>query len=331
PLPVQFPPITLEVPDALDRDDYILTSINEVGCGWCDGPYWSVILDRRGRVVWGTRTGFGEWTLFTRLAVDGDHVLYDVGYQERTPTATVVRTYLDREIETIETPGMHHGFVELPDHTIAWGHRETEEEAFESILERAPGSDSIREVWNCESWFVSRCHSNALEYDPVRDVYWFSLYSSSSLVEVDRTTGELLGYSELTGPRPDLGIEYRFDPPEAIFSWQHGPKVLDDGNLLISTDDADRRSTRVAEYTIDRERNVLTEVWSYDSGVKVWNKGDVLRTPEGTTMHALGTSSAIYEVSPEGEVLWRITVKSRHQVGRLERIDDLYALIAPAP
>lgn len=325
-LPGGFPPLELEVPDALGRDDYLLTSVNESGCGWCSGPYWTFLVDRAGRVVWATKTSFAEWTLFSQLSTTGDHVLYDVVRNDGASYA--VRTWLDRRIETIAMPGHHHGFVELPDGTLAWG-RWDAPSTVETIAERAPGSDEIRTVWGCTDWRqVEKCRSNALEYDPKRDVYWFSFYTQSSVAEIDRTTGTLLGYSDLRDVALDE-LEYTFDPPESTFRWQHAPRVLDNGNLLVSTDDQARTTTRVAEYAIDREEGRLTEVWSYDPGIKSNYNGDVLRTPGGTTLHALGAAGVIYEVTDQGEVVWRVAFPRGHQVGRMAIVDDLYSLVAP--
>lgn len=322
PLPKDFPPPTITVSDQLGRDDYVFSSVNERACGWCGGPYWSFIADREGRIVWASRSGPGEWTLFTQLSVNRDHVILDI---VGNPSAAI-RTYLDAPIETIEMPGHHHGFIELPDGTLAWG-QHLGSDFFESILEKAPGSDEIRTVWSCNSWReVQGCRSNALEYDPVRDVYWFSFYSNSSVAEINRTTGELVGFSDLQGSPP---LEYTFDPPDSAFTWQHGPRVLPNGNLLISNDDRARSTTKVSEYTLDRETRVFTEVWSYDPQVLAEFNGDVLRLDNGNTMHSLGAAGTIYEVDDAGTKMWEIAFGRGHQVARLDVIEDLYTLVAP--
>jgi len=326
PLPSAFPELTIEVPDALERSDYVLTSVNEEGCGWCSGPYWTFIADRQGEIVWATRTSVGEWTLFAQLSVGGDHLLYDI--VRTSGVSQAVRTYLDEPIEQIPMPGHHHGFVELPDGTLAWG-RHDNGTLIETIAERAPGSDAIRRVWGCADWpEVTSCRSNALEYDPERDVYWFSFYTLNAVAEIDRTTGELVGFSDLRRAEP-LDAEYRFDPTDSVFTWQHAPKVLPDGNLLISTDDTARSTTLVAEYALDRDEGVFTEVWSYDPGVRANFNGEVLRLPGGTTLHGLGAAGVLYEVTPEGEVVWRMSFERGHQLGRVAVIEDPYTLVAP--
>jgi len=327
PLPESFPELTIEIPDALGRDDYVFTSVNERSCGWCSGPYWSFITDREGRVVWATRTVGGEWTLFTQLAVTGDHLIYVI--IRTSGTSKAVRTYLDRELERIDMPGHHHGFIELPDGTLAWA-QHLSGSTSESIVERPPGSGAARVVWSCaDDPEIQNCRSNALEYDVDEDVYWFSSYTLNAMTEVDRSTGELLGYTDLRRPGPADATRYVFDPAESILTWQHGPRVLDDGNLLISTDDPQRSSTRVAEYEVDRDTGTFTEVWSYDPQTKSEFNGDVLRLPGGTTMHALGAAGIVYEVTRDGEEIWRMSFPIGHQVGRLAVVEDLYALVAP--
>ena len=326
PLPSSFPELTIDVTDQLEREDYLLTSVNERNCGWCSGPYWTIIIDRRGEILWATRTTVAEWTLFAQLSVSGDHLIYDV--IRRLDVSEAVRTYLDEPIESIGMPGHHHGFVELPDGTLAWARNETNS-VTETIAEKAPGSDVIRTVWDCGTWAAtSSCRSNALEYDPSRDTYWFSSYSLSSAAEIDRTTGDLVGYSDLTGSNG--AQEYTFSPPESIFTWQHGIRVLSGGNLLISTDDPQRRTTRVSEYTLDRDAGLLTEVWNFNPGIRAEYNGDVLRLPaNGNTMHAMGSAGIIYEVDNDGGVVWQLSFPDDHLVGRVTLLDDPYALLAP--
>lgn len=327
PLPSSFPVLTVEVPDALERDDYVLTSVNENDCGWCSGPYWTFITDRAGQVVWATRTQRSEWTLFAQISVTGDHLIYDV--VRTSDTSYAVRTYLDEPITTIDMPGHHHGFIELPDGTLAWA-RHQPGSVNETIAERAPGSDEIRTVWGCEDWpEVTGCRSNALEYDAERDEYWFSFYTLNAVVEVDRKTGDLLGFSDLRRPGEALDGEYLFDPTDSLFTWQHAPKVLPDGHLLISTDDVQRTTTKVAEYALDRDKGVFTEVWSFDPELRANYNGEVLRLANGDTMHGLGAAGVLYEVTPDGEVVWRMAFERGHQIGRVALVDDLYALVAP--
>lgn len=325
PLPKSFPPLKIDIEDDLRRDDYILTSVNERNCGWCSGPYWTFITNREGQVVWATRTGTGEWTLFSQVSVRGDHIIYDV----LSEPSFAVRTYLDESIEEIGMAGHHHGFIELPDGTLAWG--EHQSGAFtEQIVERAPGSDETRTVWSCSDWpQVQGCRSNALEYDAERDVYWFSFYTLNAVAEVDRSTGDLVGFSDLRRPGPQIANEYVFSPENSIFTWQHGPRVLPNGNMLISTDDTSRTTTKISEYELDRDSGVFTEVWSYDPGVLARFNGDVLRLENGNSMHGLGAAGIAYEVNDEGQEVWRMSFPDGHQVGRLAVIEDLYTLVAP--
>jgi hypothetical protein len=109
----------------LPEGKWLLTSVNSREGGWTTGDYWTVLLDRQGRLVWAQLTPGQAWTLFAQVAVTGDRLLWDEQTKWRSwddgLASKVHATWLDREIEVIDTPGLHHEFVQLPDGTLAWG------------------------------------------------------------------------------------------------------------------------------------------------------------------------------------------------------------------
>ena len=75
--------------------------------------------------MWAKPTPSDNWTLFVTIdPITRDHLLWDESEYWRlyddASGAKVHRSYLDADIETISTPGLHHTFVELPDGTLAW-------------------------------------------------------------------------------------------------------------------------------------------------------------------------------------------------------------------
>ncbi|MEN0063585.1 MAG: aryl-sulfate sulfotransferase [Myxococcota bacterium] len=336
-LPDTFPPHDVQVNDPegwAPNGQYYLTSINEASCGWCTGRFWTFIADRQGTVYWATRSPDNRQVLYVQISVaTGDHVLWDeVNWGSQGQGSLVHRTYLDEPIAIIETPGHHHAFLELPDGTLAWGDRTSTQG--EAIVELAPGETQPRTVWTCRDWFEGGCRSNSLYYDPAVDRYWFSFYTQSAVVEVDRATGETVWSSFFSSDTITNSEVYDFDPIETEFDWQHGVVHLDNGNLLISTDRiVDEKDgsvhTVLAEYEIDRKTGVLREVWNFDPGYDARFNGETRRYPNGNSMHVLGARSIAYEVDAKGTVVWQVAYPDGNMLNRLEFLDDLWGLMAP--
>jgi hypothetical protein len=237
----------------------------------------------------------------------------------------VHRTWLDREIEQTKTPGLHHAFVELPDHTLVWGSEF--HGGGEALVQKAPGQGDETVLWTClEDWpgVGKDCESNGVFYAAGTDTFLYSFFTNDAVVEVDRATGASLWWAgELDG-------SYAFDPADSAFAWQHGVSYTGDGHLLLSTHPSDStRTTLVREYEVDHEARTLRQVWSYDSGIYASTNGDAWRLANGNTLHLLGSAGEINEVTPEGGVVWHVTWGGTHLLGRGEFIEDLYSLVGP--
>jgi len=318
----------------IDTGTYFLTSINQEAVGWSGGTYWTFIIDRKGRVIWYQRTPEDHWTLYTQVAVTGDHLLIDEatywasGFDDGAGSR-VHRTYLDELIETIPTPGLHHAFVQLPDSTLTWGSQDHGNG--EALVEKAPGQVDDTVIWSCPGeWFVwGQCESNSMYYDPNRGgpegTYLYSFYTNSTLVELDRATGENLWWA---GEEPG---GYSFDPPNSEFSWQHGINWTPQGTLLVSTEGGDPTTTWVREYIVDDVTETLTEVWNFNAGVRADTNGDARRLANGNTLHVVGSASQIIEIDPSGIPVWRVEFEYDKLLGRGQFIEDLYTLMSPTP
>lgn len=335
-LPRNFPAPEVEIGDEskwVVGGNYLLTSINSHAGGWTGGSYYTFIVDRQGRIVWARLTPNENWTLYSQVALSGDHILWDEATKwsnwDDGAGSTVHRGYLDAEIEVIDTPGLHHAWVQLPDETLVWGSQD--HGGGEALVERGPTDDDERILWTCDDdWPGSqddgRCESNGIFYSPERDTFLYSFYTNNSLVEVDRQTGESVWWAGL------VAGGYQFRPPESQFSWQHGVSWTAAGTLLVSTyypGEGSRGTTAAVEYDVDKVAGTLTPVWVFDPGVHADTNGDAWRLENGNTLHVVGSSGNLYEVDPEGEVLWHLDFGGTHLLGRGEFIEDLYALVSP--
>jgi hypothetical protein len=73
---------------------------------------------------------------------------------EGLSSSSIHRTYLDEEIEEIDTPGLHHAFIELPGTTLVWGSQH--HGGGESLVERVPGQVGETVLWTCsDDWAPS--------------------------------------------------------------------------------------------------------------------------------------------------------------------------------
>jgi hypothetical protein len=306
---------------------YFLTSTNGTYDGYSD-TYWVVIVDRRGRLVWSKKAPDSHWVTAAQLSASGDHLLLDEATAwpdfDAGRGSTVHRTYLDEEIEEIRTPGLHHGFVELPDRTLAWG--SLGHGGGEALVEKAPGQLDETVRWTCADGdpdLGARCAANSLYFDATADSYLFSFYTDDTVAEIDRSTGETVWWTGATG-------SYEFYPRDAHFERQQGVSYTPSGTLLVSAEYGDPIHTWLLEYQVDPALGVLTLVWANDSGVRAWVNGQARRLTNGNTLHVVGSASAVREVAASGDEVWRLEFDDNQVLGGGQFIEDLYDLVKPA-
>jgi hypothetical protein len=147
--------------------------------------------------------------------------------------------------------------------------------------------------------------------------FWFD-----SITEIDLATRDVVRvFGHVNGA-------YAFDPPSSAFWYQHGPLILDDGRLLVSTH-LTRENTElvVREYEIDDAARTLRQVWSVGQGLgQTGNQmGEAHRLANGNTLHNFGTNAHLREFTPSGEVVWEVDWPTENTLGRSEPVRaDLY-------
>lgn len=325
--------LTVAAPDAwLPTGNYLLTSINQTSGGWRSGKYWTFIIDRQGRPVWAMLTPDSHWTLYAQVSVGRDTLLIDEATLwsdwDDGAGSMVHERYLDEEVLTIDTPGLHHAFVQLPDTTLAWGSQYHGNG--EVLVEKELTGGEEREIWAAEDdWTGERnTESNGLFYVEATDTYLYSFYTNNSLVEVDRQGGSSIWWAgEAAGG-------YAFVPASSQFSWQHGISYTDSGSLLVSSEyrgSNGQEETWLLEYEVDQEERTLTYIWGSSSDTLADTNGDAWRLDNGNTLHVVGAAGVVREVDADGEDVWRVDFNSERLLGRGELIEDLYTLAAPQP
>ena len=296
--------------------------------GWTGGNYYTMIFDREGRVVWAHLAPDEHWTLYTQVALTGDHILWDEATYWSDwgdgEGGKIHRWYLDAEISEIPTDGLHHAFVQMPPdgETLIWGSKYHARNT-EALVEMTEGETEATVLWTCaDDWpGVEDCESNCVYYSPERNSIFYSFYTNSSLVEIDYDTLETKWWAG------EVEDGYAFDPEDTQFYWQHGVTWTPDDTLLLSSTRGG--NTTLREYTIDEPGETLHEVWEYDSGSHADTNGDAWRLSNGNTLHVVGSASNVYEVQSDGTKVWEIDWGRSNLMGRGQFIEDLYDLVQP--
>jgi hypothetical protein len=322
-------------PDRASPEGFVLGSLNREDGGWINGTYYVFILDRRGRVVWLRETPDGHWSLYPRPSRDGTHLILDEStYWSDARDASgglLHRTTIDgASYASVEVPGLHHAWDELPDGTIVWG--SVQAMGAERIDARRPDGP-IETLWRSDEYFASLglityAESNSVQYDEVSDSILISFYTNNTVVEVDATTGEgRRMFGALAG-------SYAFVPPEAQFVWQHAANFTPDGTLLVSAHPPDGvEEQRAWEYRVNDGDGALELVWAYGEGTGLFARtaGEAFRLPNGNTLINYGASAQIREVTAGGDVVWDVDWDGERLIGHTTLLGDLYDFTGRGP
>lgn len=319
PLPTGLvnPSASTPLPDALEPGlVHALLSLSTP-----EDAIWKLVVDRQGRIVWAHESAGNTGSM--HVSVDGSHIIWD----ERGKRSDVHRMTLDGEIlETVELPGMHHSFTEAADRALVWGG--TDEDGDEVVRERA-ADGSVRELFDCTAWWQAHgatipCDGNAVTWLPEDDTIYFSSDNETTVVHLDRATGEVLAtFGTLDG-------SWSFAAGSSRFYKQHSPKRTPEGNLLVSSQLTGNDRTMVArEYSLDAEDEVLTEVWTCDpgSGIHADHGGETWRLDGGNTLLNYGPGASLREYTPDCALAWELTWPEETTLSRLTVLADLYALV----
>lgn len=315
--------------------NYLLTTINEENGGWTGGQYWVAIYDRMGQPVWALRVPDHHWSLSAQVSLDGDSILWDESTMwsdgDQGAGSEVHRTWLDREMWVLRTPGLHQPFVQLPDGRVAWASRSPDHGLGESIVEAHPDGPAPTVVWRCEGWSEAPaapadCAANSLAFHDGRGAYLVGLGYPNAIVEVDRAT------SAVTWWAGAVASGYRFSPTGAQFQHVHGASWTPGGNLLVSTElveVGDDPATVVREYSVSRISRSLSQVWSYEADEYATANSRAERLDNDNLLLTAGSASEVREVDSDGRTVWHLDFDGSRLLGRGSFIDDLYDLVSP--
>ncbi|MES2644146.1 MAG: aryl-sulfate sulfotransferase [Myxococcota bacterium] len=306
------------------------------------------VLDRRGRAVWTWPTTEAELVpLLTRarLSLDGEAILFNNAASGVGSPGDITRVSLDGS--TVETVGITEGHIDFVEYTpggyasLGWDLRVIDERKLvgDRLVERAPDGTE-REVWNVWDHFapdLSRTydhyyaadpdvedwtHINGVTYDPTEDVYYLTMSYQSTVLKIDRQTGEQLW--ALT----DTGVGDFANPGEDEFlELPHSVQPIDGGVLVFNRSNF-RQGTGCAsadEIALDEALGEASLQWHYASEtcLLIPYLGSAQRLPAGNTLVSWTNAGQLDEVTPDGVLTWRVNTALGAGVGFVTRVPTL--------
>lgn len=302
--------------------------------GGATGP---AIIDATGNFVWYYPDTRGLDVYRAHLSRDGASMLYNAGSVSGDPAedSVLVRVSLDGTSEVATpVPLLAHDFVELPDGTlsaIAVEYRDVDGSQVrgDKIVEVAPDGTQT-DVWSAWDCFdpavdigtdaeIGWTFANALDYEEADDAYYLSIRNFSSIVKIDRASGQcewVFGTTAAT-ITPAAGDD--------VFLHEHQFDVVDGGIVVFDNAGAGSVS-RVVEYSLDPTQPTADEIWSFypDPSIYTFVLGDVQRLDGGDTLVDFAVGGEIDRVTPAGEVTWRLNTALGYAFGFFEAEPDLY-------
>ena len=305
----------------------------------------ALVVDPDGDIVW-YHTDDRELDFYrVRLARDGKSILYNAASVSGDPAddSELVRVALDgSSTSSIAVPLLAHDFVEHADGTlgaIVVEYRDFEGKQLrgDKIVEVTKDGEqtTVWSAWDCfdpSQWQgddISHgwTFANALDYDPKEDAYYLGMRNFSSIVKIDRASGECEWVIGLSAPT----IE--FAPGSARFLHQHQFELRGDHLLVMDNDGNPGNSSRVIEYQIDFDAGVATEIWSYSANPTVYTfvLGEPVRMDDGSTFINWSAAGQMERVSEDGESLWKLNSGAGFAFGFHTSAPNLYPRDARTP
>ncbi len=299
---------------------------------------WLYIIDRQGRVVWYySDPSRNAASGFPRVARDGKYLIVE---QSRVgPQGRLLKMSLDREyFEAMDLP-IADAFDVTDDGSILY------DEGYSGELHELSADGEDRVLWHCGTELDLRpnCYTNTVNYNPFEDSILMSFPDSGAVVEIDRESGEMIGYYGNQDGAWDFAPPLENPPEQWGFGFQHFPNISPTGTLMVSShmpgyEDFEQTPTAnqhaFLEFAIDRENQTLTELWRYTEGPE-WPRarGMAMRLENGNTLANYGTGGVIREITPDKDTVFyvKFDIPSGNDaynklVGHNFFVADLYAL-----
>ncbi|MBX2803733.1 MAG: arylsulfotransferase family protein [Myxococcales bacterium] len=322
-LPPSLPPgvLTHSDPDQTRPERWLLTTLDPGKSAFL-GPWYTLILDAQGRIVWYLQTSDSRMTW--QASPSTGHLLLDEnGTYTFDGDDALRRITLDlTQQQIIDVPLLSIAFDEMPDGGFVYGFGDSTSDY--GIRRLHPdGTDEL--IWTCNPWMAKwttgfwSCNANTVTFHPDRNSVLYSMFETNTVVEIDLDEGTIL--REL-GQYPG---GYTTLPATAQLDHQHLPTWTPEGTLFTQTDSPSKPGQWVREYQLREDSQIMEPIFSLESNHFAQWGGHAQRLPSGHILWAHGTGAAIEELTPTGEIVWAVDYESG-VLGNAIPIADLYAL-----
>jgi hypothetical protein len=341
-LGIPHPALEVYEPSLATVNGYVLISLNHK-----NGTSTPAILDRFGDIVWAPLAPFSTLLSSAKLTEQGGVVAMQNLMGSPKAKGCIV-TNLDGTQMTDSKPyNGHHDALVLGDNIISLGFEHGVVLVDENLVD--VGSDTITSTpigggsndtstlfsfkdhyaapWRpCEHYDDDAynmvgvrdfTHTNSLVN--FEDHFYIMSLHLDMVLKIDGTDIVWQFGGDLS--------DYTLKNSDNWFSHGHFSQVLPEG-LLVFDNGGHREpnTSRVVEYALDEQTMTAEAVWIYEQpeGLNVNILGDAHRMPNGNTLIAWSTLGELAEVTPDGEVVWRVGVGDGHSIVRASYIQDLY-------
>ena len=159
-------------------------------------------------------------------------------------------------------------------------------------------------------------HTNSLVY--ADDTYFLLAHHLDALVAVPRAGGiawqlggPLNEFVDVAGDVPDADEPWKVDGPAGTW-WSHGHTSDVDGDGFAVFDNGfhhERLASRAVVYAVDLNQRTLERTFEFvsESGSLSPALGDVKRLDGGNVLVTWSLEGMVTELTPEGEVVWRLS------------------------
>ena len=281
-----------------------------------DDTTWVTLVDPQGRVVWRHIDNRDTSVYRARVAADGTGMVYTATVWRGEPHegSALVRVDWDGTERHLNVPYLAHDFVELPDGTVVSLAYEYRDDLQGNKLIQIDTDGTITDLWSAWDCFdpdthISSdpahgwIHANALDYDASTDSFLVGMRNLSTVVRVDRTTGECVW--ALGRGAGDI------DTSGGVFVHQHQFHWSGNRFLVFDNMGASGLESRVVEYNFNEAAgtaNVEREIFSdEDGGIFSLILGDAHRLENGDTLVVWSASSYAEQVGADDSRAWRLT------------------------
>jgi len=302
------------------------------------------LFDQDGDYVWYYEFD-GGLSMRATVSRDGEWVLFNYVPQSPADQGAIYRVSWDAEtVETIEVLDMHNDFVELPGGdryaSLQWETREFEHEGetrhiVGSRIIEFDATGEVEVIWSTfdeltldlsevyppllasdelEDW----THLNYLHYDEDRDAYLMPAFHQEMVFSVDRGTGSLSWV--LGGAQSSFEIQ-----GDAAIVFPHSVVNVGDRVMVFDHGEATECS-RAALFSIDETDGTAAEDWAYYSEdcLLVYFMGSANLLSNDNLLITWSTSGQIDEITPDGELVWRVGTAIGAAFGFGARVGGIY-------